>query len=188
MALTQGTRVDVCVDRKTRFQKSVEVLHQDVNEVLSHLPFCNRSHLMCSYHGVCWWCLHKSPDGNYVHCPVKLRVTRNPKKKTMSGLGFFCSRSCALAWGLEKRIPNVRSLMYLLSSRNHNDPYSVMAAPEQHELFLFGGPLSIKEFRRKKRTPLKSKKIGTTNKKFLMPYDTMQLAMDQFNFKIKKIL
>jgi hypothetical protein len=108
------------------------------------------------YEGVCWWCIHKADE--YVGCPVKLRVSPNRKHREMLCTGYFCSFQCALAWGLQNDHENSRPLTYLLARRNYDCDGQVTAAPTRERLKMFGGAMSIEQFRSASNTDTLPKK------------------------------
>ena len=108
------------------------------------------------YTGVCWWCVHKASV--YVGCPVKL--IRGPKSSEMCCRGYFCSYQCALAWGVDNSYKNVRSLVYLVSRRNYDSDGDVKAAPKRELLQLFGGHLTIEQFRSTTESIPKKRKVA----------------------------
>lgn len=105
------------------------------------------------YKGVCWWCLH-SWDGKFVGCPYYA------KGKMYKLEGFFCSWNCALAYGMDqkrsgKMSSNASVKTYIRVLRRKElgknatmEQVMIEEAPDFHVLKMFGGPLSIEEFRK----------------------------------------
>lgn len=104
----------------------------------------------CSYTKssiACWWCCHTF-DSQPVHLPIAL------KKDIYNVIGVFCSYSCCLSYMKYDRrySKNIFLLNYMFRDqigRKLNVSGSITPAPPRESLNLFGGPLSITEFREK---------------------------------------
>ena len=79
--------------------------------------------------------------------------------------GYFCSFQCALAWGLDNGHKNIRSLTYLVAKRNYDSDGDVKSAPSRELLQIFGGPMTIEQFRGASNTePIPKKRKNPTYK------------------------
>lgn len=105
----------------------------------------------------CWWCSHK-----FDTLPIGL-----PEKyydKTFHVIGYFCSFNCAMAHNLslnDHKIWDRNSLLYHMRNKIYNSIYpnydikkldDIISAPPKSMLKMFGGKLSIEEFRDKSCT------------------------------------
>jgi hypothetical protein len=93
----------------------------------------------------CWWCCHNF-DTPPIHLPVCL------KKNIYKVLGIFCSYSCCFSYmkNDSKYSQNMHLLNYLFRNQTGKKEVlsrSIVPAPPREALKLFGGPLTIKEFR-----------------------------------------
>lgn len=93
----------------------------------------------------CWWCCH-----TFETTPIGVPVHFNVKTRKFRVKGVFCSFACMCAYKDDQKIPNTNSLiryMYkkLTSMTDCSDP--IRAAPPRCTLKMFGGDLSIEEFR-----------------------------------------
>lgn len=88
----------------------------------------------------CWWCCHQF-DTYPVCAPIKY----NDKKDLFSVVGCFCSFNCAKSHSIQdKRSISLNSFLYkrVTGKLEHIKP-----APPKTVLEMFGGPLSIEEYR-----------------------------------------
>lgn len=92
----------------------------------------------------CWWCCHQ-----FDHIPLGLPEYINKDKFYLSGC--FCSFNCMMAYNLDLndyKIWNRQANIYQM--KNKIDPENKMTikpAPPRQTLQMFGGPLTIQEFR-----------------------------------------
>lgn len=94
----------------------------------------------------CWWCCHPW-EGQEVHLPIKY----DDRTKKFTTIGHFCSFECAKAWGMDNGGSRWGEILeYLALYRRHSAGKYVPTspAPKRQTLKIFGGPLSIEEFRR----------------------------------------
>ena len=89
----------------------------------------------------CWWCCHKF-EGQELHLPYK-------KDHTM---GIFCSWECMKAFAMERfktgKSLEVFTLITSMKKQITGKTTMTKAAPSRYSLKLFGGPLTIEEFRK----------------------------------------
>lgn len=99
----------------------------------------------------CWWCCHPFTTTRFfIPDPQKY----SDRKKVFHVYGNFCSPNCAKAYLLYKRVcnmPNALSCFSLMCKKIFDIPIStpIYAAPPREMLNVFGGSLSIEEFRKK---------------------------------------
>lgn len=94
----------------------------------------------------CWWCCHPW-EGPEVHLPIKY----DDRTKKFTTVGHFCSFPCAKAWGLDNGGSRWGEMLeFLALYRKHSAGKYVPTpmAPKRQTLRMFGGPLSIEEFRK----------------------------------------
>ena len=94
----------------------------------------------------CWWCCHPW-EGPEIHAPFKYDALR----KKFETKGRFCSFECAKSWIIEKSGPRYGEMLsFMALYRKHVFGKSVQCfpAPKRECLQIFGGPLSIEEFRK----------------------------------------
>ena len=95
----------------------------------------------------CWWCCHTF-EGE----PLKMPKKYDELRKKFHTQGFFCSWSCVKAYAIDKHGVNfggricgniicMRKQMYGLIG-------PVKIAPNRYELNVFGGNMTIEEFRK----------------------------------------
>ena len=108
----------------------------------------------------CWWCCHSFP-GPSLHMPYKY----DDRTKRFSTTGHFCSWECTKTYAMEMN--DARSgerMMYVALMRKHangNRYASTKCAPKRPALAMFGGTLSIDDFRK-----------GSSNVVVTMPWET----------------
>ena len=87
-----------------------------------------------------------------------MRKTKKTKLNPLGQLeitshGYFCSFQCAKAWGADHKNPKIQqqtsTLIYLLTRANYKHKKGVVAAPPRESLIMFGGDLTIEQFRTK---------------------------------------
>lgn len=89
----------------------------------------------------CWWCLHPFPESTLVRYPYDF------KNNVFVTTGQFCSWGCVKAYASDRN--NYRSMDYitLMKKRIFGKIVSTKMAPSRQSLKMFGGTLSIEEFR-----------------------------------------
>lgn len=89
----------------------------------------------------CWWCCHQF-DTYPVCCPVKY----NQKEDLFSVVGCFCSFNCAKAYS-NKEYNSKYSMISFLYKKIQSEFKNIKEAPTKTVLKMFGGPLTIEEYR-----------------------------------------
>lgn len=94
---------------------------------------------------VCWWCVHPPEDGTFLHLPHKYDHVKNQ----FETMGQFCSWSCMKAHCIEhmKAQNNILGNITIYRKRLEGKIRRTRVAPSRFALKMFGGPLSIEEFR-----------------------------------------
>lgn len=98
----------------------------------------------------CWWCCHPW-DGPDVHLPFAY----DPKTKKFETKGHYCSFECAKADALDRAGPRYGEVLeYLALMRKHalGKYVPLWPAPKRQALQIFGGTLTIEEFRKRAST------------------------------------
>lgn len=112
----------------------------------------------------CWWCCHPF-EGPDLHLPYKY----DEKTKRFTTLGHFCSWGCMKSYNIDKNsmskygeIGMYITLMHKLATGKTD---LIKSAPHRYTLEVFGGTLSIEEFRNSTHF----------NKVLVMPNETHKL-------------
>ena len=94
----------------------------------------------------CWWCVHPF-EGEQLALPYKYDELRN----RFSTTGCFCSWSCMKAYAIDKygitRGGVISSNIIIMRKRMYNKIGRVRPAPWRYHLKVFGGDMTIEEFR-----------------------------------------
>jgi hypothetical protein len=93
----------------------------------------------------CWWCCHK-----FDSLPIGMPTDFNSKQKKFLVKGVFCSFACMTSYRDTKHNNvNTNSLVSYLYSKLTAEPIGtkICRAPPKESLKMFGGELSIEEFR-----------------------------------------
>ena len=108
----------------------------------------------------CWWCCHPFP-GPSLHYPYKY----DDRRRHFSTTGYFCSWECIKSYAMDTagaRAGEVQMNIALMRKQANNNKYiSTRPAPKRLALKMFGGTLSIEEFR-----------ASTSNVFVTMPWET----------------
>jgi len=94
----------------------------------------------------CWWCCH-GIDSQILRLPYKHDV----KTDRFSMMGQFCSWECMKAWNMDSKnvhSPEINQFITLYKKRVLGKVTPTRRAPSRYSLELFGGNLSIEEFRK----------------------------------------
>ena len=95
----------------------------------------------------CWWCCHTF-DGT----PLKMPYKHDEKRNTFHTTGNFCSWSCMKSYAVEKyglsRGGLICGNIVMMRKKMYNQIGPVKAAPWRFSLDVFGGDLTIEEFRK----------------------------------------
>jgi len=98
----------------------------------------------------CWWCCHPF-EGEELHLPYKYDSRRN----RFETCGFFCSWGCMKSYNIDKYKTGgiggiIAENITLMRKRKSKDGKlsPVKPAPHRHAIDVFGGTLSIEEFRK----------------------------------------
>lgn len=108
----------------------------------------------------CWWCCHPFP-GQALHCPYRY----DDRTRRYSTTGNFCSWECMKTYALDRGGPRSGEMqMYIALMRkqtNGNKYTPIRCAPKRPTLKVFGGTLTIEQFR-----------DGSSNVVVTMPWET----------------
>jgi hypothetical protein len=93
----------------------------------------------------CWWCCHTfdSPEKHY---PYKY----DEKRRHFTTYGRFCSWACVKSYSIDQggsREGERQMYMALMRKHEYGRSVSCFPAPKRQALKVFGGSLSIEEFR-----------------------------------------
>lgn len=106
--------------------------------------------------------------------PVALPISYDPITDTYESIGCFCSLSCAAAYNatdhrIRSTVKYERHTLIVMLHSKHNPTRAFVIAPERECLNIFGGSLSIKEFRQS------SASLNKTNPPPFRPYAVYQI-------------
>jgi hypothetical protein len=93
----------------------------------------------------CWWCCHK-----FDTVPIGMPVKYNHNEKKFRVKGIFCSFSCLMAYKCDKPKFTNDYLIKLLYNKITGEltlSSGILVAPPRESLKIFGGKLTIEEFR-----------------------------------------
>lgn len=93
----------------------------------------------------CWWCAHPM-HGSPLHLPYKY----DDRRDLFTTTGEFCSWECMKAFALDmntSRSGEIQSFIAVMRRKTFGKYMVLKAAPKRQALKIFGGPLSIEEFR-----------------------------------------
>lgn len=117
----------------------------------------------------CWWCCHPFP-GSSIHYPYKYDAST----KKFTTTGHFCSWECVKAYAVDQNIPRsgeFQAYIALMKKHsNNNVSFATGKAPKRYALQMFGGSLSIDEFRRGSSNVI----VTMPNEHHIMPIVTTQ--------------
>lgn len=106
----------------------------------------------------CWYCCHAF-DTVPLSIPHARVATSSPASKTYEVYGVFCSLNCAKRFVLETKSYNQQEVLLQLNEvacsvfgLSRDDVFTAREAPSRFFLTMFGGPMSIEEFRSKSLT------------------------------------
>lgn len=120
----------------------------------------------------CWWCCHKFDTKS-----LSLPLTYNDLLKTFEVYGTFCSFSCMKAYNKNDNSSSKNNRCTLITTMmnqiiyDNNISKSVSIAPPRECLKMFGGTMSIEEFR-------KNSEKGVVYNSMLPPYITIKTIND----------
>jgi len=126
----------------------------------------------------CWWCCHPFP-GPSIHYPYKY----DPKTKKFTTTGHFCTWECVKAYAIDQNIPRsgeFQAYIALMHKHANRNTYTITnKAPKRYALQMFGGSLTIEEFRR-----------GSSNVYVTMPYEhhVMPTITTEFTKRAPKLV
>jgi hypothetical protein len=132
--------ISECKEKETQSFKNVKVITTIKNLHFDTLP--EKTNICC------WWCCHAFDE-----CPCTLPVQRG-KNDTFDCIGIFCSWNCTKAYHYYtvdyKKKNNSMDLIHSLlqSVYGVNKSLSIKPAPPRQCLDMFGGYMSISEFRK----------------------------------------
>ncbi len=91
----------------------------------------------------CWWCCHPFNTE-----PLSFPNKYDNRTEKFSTSGTFCSWNCMKAYNLEKQ-NNGKTTMNIMMMRKkmYNSVGRIMPAPSRYSLKVFGGTMTIEEFR-----------------------------------------
>lgn len=93
----------------------------------------------------CWWCVHPF-QGQILHMPIKY----DDKLKKYTTMGEFCNWSCMKAYAHDINTPKsyeYQAFISMMCMQTHGKYQSIRKAPKRQALKMFGGSLTIEEFR-----------------------------------------
>lgn len=131
---------------ETKIQNSLKTSDNNVKIINTNIEFYNNKNynkLPIKTHQHCLWCSH-----SFNTSPIGLPVSRNENKFYVKGC--FCSFNCALAYNFDKNYSNkweYSALLHMLYKLIYNKYTRIIPAPSKELLNIYGGSLSIEEYR-----------------------------------------
>lgn len=95
---------------------------------------------------ICWWCVHSLPCHPCIHLPIR----HDEKTNKFVTKGNFCSWQCAKAYALDmntSRSGEIQMILMMMRRRAFGKYTPLWPAPKREALKIFGGTLTIDEFR-----------------------------------------
>lgn len=134
---------NIQVYNSTDIKGNAEIIKVYDDSILStELDFENIKRITVSKTSVaCWWCCHQF-DTYPVCCPVKY----NEKKDIFNVIGCFCSFNCAKSYSTTE-YNSKYSIISFLYKKITKEFKNIKKAPPKTVLKMFGGPLTIEEYR-----------------------------------------
>lgn len=190
-------QIDILINNKYRQITEVDILNysSDNNNKFSKYPSTTNAY--------CYWCCHSFKNKPW-GIPIKYNIDNN----YFICFGNFCSPNCTLAYINEKYGNNTNkweyiSLLNFLYYLSFNNDDIIQPAPDKFCLTLFGGKLSIEEFRLLTlnnkniyfiRNPicfyikpiLEQKNNNLTQDSYFIPKDEKTLQSVNTKYKIKR--
>lgn len=125
----------------------------------------------------CWWCRHP-----FETVPVPLPIRYDPRLDAFFTKGMFCSWSCAKAFNWSQNADmdaGLRSeLLFLLKKRTTRNMHPITVAVHWSKLKMFGGHLSIEDFRKNLDTvdcPMSSKIVSSDLTTSVIPLNMREI-------------
>lgn len=103
----------------------------------------------------CWWCKLECNDKSIVHCPFDMKTV--DKKHIFSVDGIFCSYNCVQAYintsiHLVEFKDCTRLLQIMVAELTGTQPVPITPANPWQFLSIFGGQMSVEQFREQNKT------------------------------------
>lgn len=99
----------------------------------------------------CWWCCH-----TFKTTPVSIPCKHDEMRNTWKFFGIFCSASCARAYNIKESRGGdmgIKATMFtLFMKKQYGLTPPFVSAPSRQSLKMFGGPLTITQFRKMSKT------------------------------------
>lgn len=95
---------------------------------------------------ICWWCVHSLPQRPCIHLPTKY----DEKKNVFVTRGNFCSWACAKSFAIDMRTSRsgeIQMILAMMRRRAFGKYIPLFPAPKREALAVFGGTMTIDEFR-----------------------------------------
>jgi hypothetical protein len=99
----------------------------------------------------CFWCCHPI-EGEALHLPFKY----DDRREEFKTYGHFCSWACIKAYNIDKASPRwgeIQSLITMMRLKMYGKISPCPRAPKRECLQVFGGTMSIEDFRNCKDPP-----------------------------------
>jgi hypothetical protein len=131
----------------------------------------------------CWWCAHK-----FDYSPCTLPIDYSSYTKKFKCIGIFCSWNCVKSYNFELRDQKIyerSSYITLIIKQMYSLEYSlsIKPAPPRQMLKMFGGDMSIDEFRYNNKG-VDYYKLNLMNNNFIYP-EIIEISNINNNYRTK---
>jgi hypothetical protein len=121
------------------------IAYQSDDLFINHSEIIN-DNIITSKRSVCYWCCHQLTDFS---CGLPIKYTESLKHFDI--FGIFCSFQCASAYNFSinsksDKVWDINALINMLASK-YGINENIRPAPSKYVLQLFGGEMTIEEFR-----------------------------------------
>lgn len=136
------------IEEKINYEKKINILEDKV--IVNNRTVNTKVYILNKEEDVlCWWCCHNYDNQTY-GIPLKKEEGKYITK------GYFCSLNCAKSYNNNESITlkdkQSRNLLIEILNDEITEEEEVICAPPRESLKVFGGYLTIEEFRKNKNS------------------------------------
>lgn len=122
----------------------------------------------------CWWCCHPI-EGEPLHLPYKY----DDRRRKFETYGYYCSWPCMKAYNVRgggPRYGEIQQNITLMRKMCYGKIEALRMAPHREALQVFGGTMTIEDFRQGKDEPIVHKPFMVFNSCIIKNKDMVQTA------------